>query len=228
MRIHEVEWKCVESWQKMRLMQHVGQRASNDKEYPRKWACLTEVMSEARVSDRSSLEMGDTGDRRSDAPMDLAMDMTTTATPTALETTGATIFEPVERNENSKRRRRRDTLATPCNWRSRIERTIRQQARARTASESSAVDGATSRASAATINGSAATAPDHTNRASTGAMLSGTHQKMGQYAATHQKNARTARGVILHSADSVRRQSRPSQSRDRAGKCNRMDERRGR
>jgi len=79
-------------------------------------------MTEARGSERSDLDTGEAGDRRSDAPVDVAMEMTTA------ETAGATMFEPMERNENGKRRRRSEAPATPSNWRSRMERTMRQQA----------------------------------------------------------------------------------------------------
>ena len=60
--------------------------------------------------------------------MDVAMEMATAATSIAAETAGATIFEPMERNENGKRRRRSEAPAAPSDWRSRMERTIRQQA----------------------------------------------------------------------------------------------------
>ena len=53
-------------------------------------------MTEARVSERSDLDQGEAGDRRSDAPVDMAMEMTTAATPTPTETAGATMFEPME------------------------------------------------------------------------------------------------------------------------------------
>jgi len=85
-------------------------------------------MSEARVSERRDLDTGEMGEIRSDAPMDVAMEMTTVATPTA---TGATIFEPMETNENGKRRSRSEALATALaasNWRSRMQRKMRQQA----------------------------------------------------------------------------------------------------
>jgi len=85
-------------------------------------------MTEARGSERSDLDMGEAGDRRSDAPVDVAMEMTTAATPTPAETGGATMFKPMERNENGKRRRRSQAPATPSDWRSRMERTMRQQA----------------------------------------------------------------------------------------------------
>jgi len=79
-------------------------------------------MTEARGSERSDLDTGEAGDRRSDAPVDVAMEMTTA------ETAGATIFELMERNENGKRRRRSEAPATPSDWRSRMERKMRQQA----------------------------------------------------------------------------------------------------
>jgi len=85
-------------------------------------------MSEARVSERSDMDMGEAGDRKSDVPMDMAMEMTTAATPTAI---GATIFEPMERNEHGKQSRKSEALVTtlaPSDWRSRMERIMRQQA----------------------------------------------------------------------------------------------------
>jgi hypothetical protein len=90
--------------------------------------CLTGVMTEARGSERSDLDTGEAGGRRSDVPMDVAMEMTTAAPPTAAETAGAIMFEPMERNENGKQRRRSDAPATPSDWRSRMEGTMRQQA----------------------------------------------------------------------------------------------------
>jgi len=84
-------------------------------------------MSEARVSGKSDLDTEEARDGRSDAPMDVAMEMATEATPVAAETTGATIVEIMERNQNGKRRRRSDALAptvTPSDCRSRMERTM--------------------------------------------------------------------------------------------------------
>jgi hypothetical protein len=60
--------------------------------------------------------------------MHVAMEMMTAATPTA---TGTTTFGPMERNKNAKRRRKSEAPATalaPSDWRSRIERNVRQQA----------------------------------------------------------------------------------------------------
>jgi hypothetical protein len=85
-------------------------------------------MTEFRGSERSDLDAGEAGDGRSDAPMDMAMEMATAATSIAAETAGVTIFEPMERNENGKRRRRSEAPATPSDRRSRMERTMRQQA----------------------------------------------------------------------------------------------------
>jgi len=53
------------------------------------------------------------------------------------------------------------------------------------------------------INQCAATAPDHTDRGSTGGTWSGAHRNREQNAATYKKNAQTARRIILHSAETV-------------------------
>jgi len=84
-------------------------------------------MTEARVSERSDLDTGEAGDRSSDAPMDVAMEMISAAIPTAAQTACATMFEPMDRNENGKRRRRSKAPVTPNNSRSGMERTMRQQ-----------------------------------------------------------------------------------------------------
>jgi len=92
---------------------------------------LTGVMTEARETGRSDLDIGDAGDGRSNAPLDLAMEMATAETPVNAETVRATIVEPMERNENRQRRRRSTVLATavaPGNRRSRMERKMHQQA----------------------------------------------------------------------------------------------------
>jgi len=89
-------------------------------------ACPTETLNEARVSERCDLDTGEAGDRRSDAPMDMAMELMRAVTPTA---TGATTVEAMERNENRKRRRKRDAPATavaPRDFRSRMEKPMRQ------------------------------------------------------------------------------------------------------
>ena len=54
------------------------------------------MMTEFRGSERSDLDAGEAGDGRSDAPMDMAMEMATAATSIAAETAGVTIFEPME------------------------------------------------------------------------------------------------------------------------------------
>ena len=118
-RIHAVEWVHAKSWQNTRLTrsadtstnQQVTTRITQEE------VCYTEVMTEARESERSGLDIEEVADGRCDAPMDMAMEMATAVTSIAAETAGPTIFEPMERNENRKRRRR-----------SRMQRTIRQQA----------------------------------------------------------------------------------------------------
>jgi len=61
-------------------------------------------MTELRASGRSDLDTGDAGNGKSDAPRDLVMEMAVAATSIAAETAGATIFEPMERNEKGKQR----------------------------------------------------------------------------------------------------------------------------
>ena len=59
--------------------------------------------------------------------MDVAMEMATAATPVAAGTAGTTIVEPMERNENGKRRRRSEAVATAVatsDWRRGMERTM--------------------------------------------------------------------------------------------------------
>jgi len=80
-------------------------------------------MTEFRVSGRSDLDVGGAENGRSDAPLDVAMEMVT-ATAIAAETAGAGIFEPMEGNENGKRGRRSEAPAAPSDWRSRLERRI--------------------------------------------------------------------------------------------------------
>jgi len=88
-------------------------------------------MTKVRGRETSDLDTGEAGEGRSDGPMDVAIEMTTTVTPIAAEPTGATLFDPMERNENGKRRRRREAPAkafAPGDWRSRIELAAQQQA----------------------------------------------------------------------------------------------------
>jgi len=94
--------------------------------------CLTEAMTEVRVSERSGLDMGGAADGRSDAPMDMVMEMATAVASIAVETAGEDTLEPLERNENRKRRRRSEVPATAWalgDWRSRMERAAQQRAR---------------------------------------------------------------------------------------------------
>ena len=94
-------------------------------------ACFTEVMSKVRGSQRSGLDTGGAVDGRSDAPIDMAMEMATAVTPIAAETAGEDTLEPMERNENGKRRRRSEVLAATWalgDWRSQMERAAQQQA----------------------------------------------------------------------------------------------------
>jgi hypothetical protein len=85
-------------------------------------------MAKFRVSERSDLDTGEAGDGRSDAPMDVVMEMATAATFITMETAGTTIFNWMERSVNGKQRRRYEALAAPSHWRSRMERPIRHQA----------------------------------------------------------------------------------------------------
>jgi len=85
-------------------------------------------MTAVRESERSSLEKEEAADGRSYAPMDMAMEMEMAVTSIAAQTPGATIFEPIKRSENGQQRRRSDAPVAPSDWRSRMERTIRQQA----------------------------------------------------------------------------------------------------
>jgi hypothetical protein len=94
--------------------------------------CLTEAMTEVRVSERSGLDTGGVADGRSDAPMDMAMEMATAATSIAVETAGEDTLEPMEKNENGMWRRRSEVPATAWalrDWRSRMERAAQQHAR---------------------------------------------------------------------------------------------------
>jgi hypothetical protein len=61
-------------------------------------------MTELRVSERSHQDKGEAGDTSSDAPMGVAMEMVTAVTPIPAESAGATIIEPMERNEQGKQR----------------------------------------------------------------------------------------------------------------------------
>jgi hypothetical protein len=93
--------------------------------------CLTGVMSEARVSNRNYLDTGEVEDGRSDATNNAAMEMAMSATPVAAESVRTTVVAPMGRIDNGQWRRRSEVLVTtvaPSNWRSHMERTMRQQA----------------------------------------------------------------------------------------------------
>ena len=84
------------------------------------------------MSKRSDLDTGEVANGRSDAPMDMAMEMATAVTPIATEATGGATYGPMERNENGKQRRRSVVAATAWarrDWRSHMERAVQQQAR---------------------------------------------------------------------------------------------------
>jgi len=89
------------------------------------------VTTEVRGSQRSDLDTGAAGDRRSDTPMDVVMEMATTVTPIAADTAGAPNYELMDINENGKRRRRSEAPPTALasgDLRSRIGRASQQQA----------------------------------------------------------------------------------------------------
>jgi len=86
-------------------------------------------MTEFRVSGTSDLDVGEAENVRSNAHMDVEMEMTTAATSIVAETAGATIFEQMEKNESGKWRRRNEFPEAPSDRRSSMERTIRQQAK---------------------------------------------------------------------------------------------------
>ena len=87
-------------------------------------------MTEVRVSERRGLDTGEAADGRSDAPLDMAMEVATAVTSIAAGTAGEAALEPMERNENGKRRRS-EVPATAWalgDWRSRMERAAQPQA----------------------------------------------------------------------------------------------------
>jgi len=75
-------------------------------------------MTEFRGSERSDLNAGEAGDRRSDVPMHMAMEVAIPATPA-----GVIIFEPMERNEDGIQRGRSEAQAAHSDWRSPMART---------------------------------------------------------------------------------------------------------
>jgi len=105
-------------------MRRVGQLPSNNDDYPRREECLTGVMPEFSVSERSDLDMGEARDGRSDTPIDVAMVMATAVIPIATETAGTTIWQLVETNKNRTQRRNSEAMATALahgDWRSCME-----------------------------------------------------------------------------------------------------------
>ena len=74
------------------------------------------------------MDAGEDGNGRSDAPMDVVMEMASAVTATAAGTAGGTIFELMERNKTGRRRRRNQAPAAPSDWKCRMGRTIRLQA----------------------------------------------------------------------------------------------------
>jgi hypothetical protein len=86
------------------------------------------VITEFAEREGSDLDVGDAGDGKSEEPMDMAKERAIAAPTIAAETPGVTILETKEGKENGTRRRRCEALATPRNWWSRMERTIRLQA----------------------------------------------------------------------------------------------------
>jgi hypothetical protein len=94
--------------------------------------CFTEAMTEVRGSERRGLDTRGAADGRSDAPMDMVMEMATVVTSIADETAGEDTLEPMEKNENGKRRRRNEILAATWglgDWRGLMERAAQQPAR---------------------------------------------------------------------------------------------------
>jgi len=85
-------------------------------------------MTEVRVSERIDLDAGEAGDRRSDTPMDVAMEIAIVGTSIAAGTVGPSISVPIESNRNRKRSRRSEAPAAPSDLRSRLQRRIRLQA----------------------------------------------------------------------------------------------------
>jgi hypothetical protein len=88
-------------------------------------------MTEVRVSERRDLDAGEAADGRSNAPMDMGMEMVTAVKSIAAGTAGEATHEPMERNENGKQgwSEVRATAWALSDWRSRMERAAQQQAR---------------------------------------------------------------------------------------------------
>jgi hypothetical protein len=95
---------------------------------------LTEVKTEVRA--RGDMDMGGARDGVRNAPtvmtMEMAMAVGTAVIPTAVDTASTATPQPVERNQNGKRRSRSKAQATevdPGDWMSHMEQTAQQQAR---------------------------------------------------------------------------------------------------
>jgi hypothetical protein len=95
-------------------------------------ACLREVISNVRVSERRGLNTGGAVDARRAAPMDIVMEMATAVTHIAAESAGEDTLEPIRRNENGMQKRRSEIRVAACalgEWRSRIERVAQKDDR---------------------------------------------------------------------------------------------------
>jgi len=88
-------------------------------------------MTEVRVSESRGLDMREAVDGRSDASMDMAMEMATAVTSFAARSTGEPIPKPMERKENKMRRRSEvpESAWALRDWKSRMARAAQQQAR---------------------------------------------------------------------------------------------------
>jgi hypothetical protein len=88
-------------------------------------------MTEVRASERRGLDTGEVAEGRSDAPMDMAMEMATAVKSIAAGTAGETTLQPMERYENGKRRRSKvpATAWALGDSRSRMERAPHQKPR---------------------------------------------------------------------------------------------------
>jgi len=103
------------SWQKTKLHNTSANQQAITRIALQREVYLAGVMTEAGVSRKSDLEMGEAGDGRSDTRMDVAMEMAMEVTHVAAKTVGATIVEPIEGNENREQRRRRECKGIrPC------------------------------------------------------------------------------------------------------------------
>ena len=87
-------------------------------------------MTEVGTSDRSDQDMGEAGDVTGGASVMRATETAMTMTPIVANTASTATLEPTERNENGKRRRSETPAAamSPGDWRSRMDRTVQQQA----------------------------------------------------------------------------------------------------